>query len=316
MNNNIQIQGPRGPQGNDGSRGLNGQSGVPGTRGERGSIGIKGESGSIGPSGSIGNKGETGEQGLSIKGEKGEIGNKGEIGDIAPFLEKIVPCFSFNFTTPKIGSINDVQEGCMLNMFGANILGNNNLNISFGINSEYIPFYSNPCNYPISVKSIGWSSGALSGNTIPSINTLTNNKVPIGIKLIPFRFNKFYYNGLERTNDILDQFSGGNYSRITYFGTDDNLKINQPFKGIKDTDKSDFVNYFVHDDDLNTKPNPYIISIKDNPGGCVEVDNMVLGVGEGIGMYFVSNNNVGATVGPYIYTELKGLSVSVYLEKY
>ena len=320
MSSNIQIQGPQGPPGPAGSigpRGLNGQSGVPGTRGERGPIGIKGEPGNVGEKGPNGIKGDKGEIGESIKGDKGGIGQKGEIGDIAPFVEKVVPCVNFQFMTESIGHTTQVDEGCMYLPF-TNILTPSQGGNLFSINTDnIIPFMSNPCNTKLKVKNIGWSSALLIDNGIPSINThgVANNKIPIGIKLVPFRFNKYHYNGLVQTNDIIDQFSGGNLSRITYFGTNDNKTINQPFKSIKSS-KSDYVNYFEYDEDITTIPNPYTISMKDDPGGSVNVENMVLGIGEGLGIYIISDNNVGANFGGYVYTQLKGLSVSVYLEKY
>lgn len=309
MSQNIQIQGPVGP------RGLNGSSGAPGPRGEQGPIGLKGEPGNIGDIGPKGNKGEIGFKGDSIKGDKGSVGEKGEQGDIAPFVEKVIPCLNFQFMTYKFGHKTKIDEGCMNSYFN-NFTG---LKMSEGgylysLDSSFIPFMSNPCNNKVKVVSIGWSCGCLNDGGIPSIKTGTNNKIPIGFKLIPFRFNKFHYNGLEQSNDLINNFKLGNMSRITYFGSDNKYeKIYQPFNGIK-VDKSDFVNYF--NPSTNNTIKPYLINMENNPGGSVNVENMVLGIGEGIGIYIISNNTVGQKVNNNEYDFLLGLSVSVYLEKY
>ena len=87
----IGYEGPQGKQGMQGNRGRKGEMGDIGDKGEQGYQGEEGEPGLKGLDGRKGDKGEQGTQGnvggsgdTGIKGEKGEKGEKGDMGFTGP----------------------------------------------------------------------------------------------------------------------------------------------------------------------------------------------------------------------------------------
>ena len=190
----------------------------------------------------------------------------------------------------------------------------------FSKNSKYIPHIPNPCNHPIILKSIGWSFSCLSDTNIPSL--LDNDKkIPLDFEIVPLRFNKYYYLNGKQTNKLIDKYSGGNLSRVTYFGSNDNTNIDSEIESINIKDSR--INFFNQHPELRIKPyrvttNPFI---RDSMLDTITTKNIIINPGDSIGIYIRSCNNTTESYTDkdnknYQYDNLIGLTVTLYLEKY
>lgn len=147
---------------------------IEGPRGPKGEQGVKGDKGDPGEQGVKGDKGEPGEQG--VKGDTGEIGPKGEQGDPAT-----------NFTTSHMSAIHtggitlDVSlSGTNIPLNGANILNGFTRNATYDIftvgeSGTYFLIYNIKTRDETTVKTRIARNDALLSGTVRSSSVPTSN---------------------------------------------------------------------------------------------------------------------------------------------
>lgn len=284
--------GQRGPKGNKGERGeiglqgwgLQGHTGPTGPIGNKGDkstvIGPTGTTGPIGNIGPIGNTGvtgpigEKGERGFyGMKGVKGDIGNKGPQG-INSDLQTAV----FSFGTFTVGDRNNDDIGLLpagFFMGTANSLFNNRLSNGGGLikiddDNPILCYHSCPFNKFI-LKKLSYTlidtlkTGSGSSRKGTNADFATTVTIPIKLAICKFKTNKNKYIG----NDHC----------IDYFGSVDN----KAFTNIK------LPNLPSGDDKVNSfkDKNVFMLEINTaiNPNGMIDLNNIEINMGEGIGIY-------------------------------
>jgi len=337
--NTIQ-RGPKGDKGGKGEIGLQGW-GLRGHTGPTGPIGIKGDkstvmgptgvTGPIGNIGLIGNTGVTGPVGergdrgfYGMKGVKGDVGDKGTRGIVSDLQTAV-----FSFGTFSIGDAINRDIGLLppgFFMGGYNNIFDGRLSSGGGLikidnDDPILCYHSCPFNkfllkrlsYTV-IDNFKTGMGSSHNGDDTKASTVT---LPIQIAICKFVSTK-------------NKYIGNNHC-INYFGTVDNKEftnIKLPNLPSNDNKVNSFKDKDIYMLEINTAINPI---------GSIELNDIEVGMGEGIGIYINVNDTINGictrddiltylpyppyqpqptqgnnwTVGDITYSAIRPLSISI-----
>lgn len=297
IDNTTGQKGPKGDKGEKGEIGLQGWglrghtgcTGPTGNKGDKstviGPVGPTGPTGTTGPHGPIGLTGPIGEKGergfYGMKGSKGDIGSKGELGKVSDLQTAVFSFGTFSVGHNTKSDIGLLPPGFFMGSINESI--QNSLSQGGGLIkideiNPMICYHSCPFKKML-LKTLSYTitdnltTGAGSSNEGTQGKASTTVTLPIKVLICKFNSN----------NSIFP----GNDHRIDYYGSVDNKE----FTNIRLPKLS------LNDNKVNTfRDKSYLLEINTaiNPCGIIDLNDIEIGMGEGIGIYIEVNDTIGS----------------------